>query len=234
MLRYLLTLLLVSQVVVGFAQMKSKVRAQTPTILLEISPSANAYKGDLNDSYAKWGSSIYVGIRFNKKKRVNMNIVAGYGSVSGQKLPSPIPESETKANTFFKTSMITAQVNAQINLYKTDFFSVYISQGLGFMRFNPTDADGNDLILQTETREVGESYSNNTVFFPTNLGLIYFFKNGFGAGVKSGIMNPLTDYLDNVSELSTKSGRDNILNVTFSFYAPLEFEHTRKKKKRRR
>ncbi len=66
------------------------------------------------------------------------------------------------------------------------------------------------------SRAPGESAPNLTVILPTNIGAYYFLENDFGFHFKIGIMNTLTDYLDNISTFGNPDNNDNIANLQLS------------------
>lgn len=97
---------------------------------------------------------------------------------------------------------------------------VYLSQGIGFIHFSPEDDEGNSLADLPNTREDQETYRQESFMLPTNVGVLYLLPNQYGVSVQAGFYNPMTDYLDNISQLGD-SGNDNILAIRFAFYIPL-------------
>lgn len=212
---------------------KNKMYFREPKVLLDFGLSANAYKGDLNETYSKWNGFVHLGLKLNRKKRLNSQFEISFGKLKGQNLFLTRPEDNTKSvNKFFVTDVFSVNYNLFINLIKKENFAVYLSQGVGFMKFLPKDESGNELTQEIDTRATDEDYNTNAFQLPTNLGALYFFKPGFGIGYQMGLVNPLTDYLDNISQLGEKSGNDNIFRVKFSFYAPLSFEDKNKRRRR--
>jgi len=193
---------------------------------LIIGASANAYNGDLGDAFDKWASSAHIGFKFNMKKRFNGSINLSIGNITGQEVDyafegnSSVPPTP---NTFFKTRIFSVNYEFQYNLIKHGPWIVYLSQGIGFLSFNPKNQFSQDLSDIPKTRAPGETFSNTSIFFPSQLGAVYLFKNGFGFELKTGLMNTTTDYLDNISQWGNEGGNDNILMVKFSVYAPLSF-----------
>lgn len=192
--------------------------------IIALSVSANAYKGDLGDSYEKWTSAYYLSVLLKHQRRLHGSLHFGFGTLTGQAsvhqttdlvTPSPSP------NRFFTTQFFTANYGLQYDIIRGQHWTVFLSQGFGIIRFNPQDEFDNDLQDDLQTRSPNESYSNVAVILPTQLGFTYAFSNQFGLGARAGFTNPLTDYLDNVSQLGTKAGNDNMLSFIFSFYAPI-------------
>ncbi|MDQ3394330.1 MAG: hypothetical protein M3512_09505 [Bacteroidota bacterium] len=191
---------------------------------VQVGVTANAYKGDLQKSYENWGSSFHLGLRFNKKKRLNGSFLISIGSVTGQNLNpifQNIENSTIQPNRFFRSSILTGQYDLQVNIIKTEQFAVFLSQGVGLMRHNPKDDQGNNLLDQNSTRAPNEDFNNISIMFPTQAGASLKLKNDFGFGIQTGFLNTLTDYIDNISMLGSNNGNDNILFVRLSFLAPI-------------
>jgi len=191
---------------------------------LALSVSANAYRGDLGGGYEKWTSSYYLSFLFKHQRRLHGSLHAGFGTLTGQASAHQSPDIVTPSsslNRFFTTNFITVNYGLQYDFIRRKQWVVYLSQGFGIIRFNPQDQFNNSLQDNLQSREPNEDYTNVAVILPTHLGFTYAFSNQFGIGARAGFTNPLTDYLDNISQLGTKEGNDNILSFTFSFFAPV-------------
>ena len=207
-----------------------KVQAQVPSKLLEIGTSLNAYKGDLGNPYSKWAASLYLGLRMNKDRRVNFYANINLGSITGQEVNfTSKTGKQGTPNSFFRTPFFAANAGLHITIFSKNRLSVYITQGVGLMRYTPKNAENQKFIDLLDTRLEDETYAPNTFILPTALGMQYFFKNGFGIGNQIGVMNTQTDYLDNISGFGF-SDKDNVLSLRFSFYAPLEFDRKKRLK----
>ncbi len=196
------------------------------TRLLEVGLSANGYRGDLAMKYQKWASSAQIGLKLNFKKRVNSHFTLGIGTVTGQNpdYTFTLNTQETATpNQFFKTSYVSLNYDLQINLLKARHWTVYLSQGLGLIRFRSKDENNVLLENRFDTRPENEIYNTISLMLPTQAGAIYHFTNGYGLGVKGGWLNPQTDYLDNISQWGNRSKKDNVLSFRFSFLAPLTY-----------
>jgi hypothetical protein len=197
------------------------------TRFLELGISANGYKGDLSGSYQKWNPAFQAGLKLNFKKRINSHFNLGIGSVSGENLTySVVSESGSTPtpNTFFKTNFITVNYDLQLHLLKYHGLMVYVSQGLGIIRYEPKDAQNNKLLANFSTRASNELYSNVSVVLPTQLGINYIFSNGYGIGFQAGWLNLQNDYIDNVSLWGSRQKKDNILMYRFAFMVPLTYQ----------
>ncbi len=202
------------------------VLAQTtgmPTRFIELGVSTNSYKGDLSHSYSQWANGVHAGILFNKKKRINghFNLMIGRAVAQNPNYffddgsdPQPTP------NKFAKINLFTFHYDLHLNLLKQKGFIVYLYQGIGLTRFDPRDTENKKLQDQLNTRAQGESYSNITLFLPHGIGAMYVSKPGFGVGFQAGFLNPMSDYLDNVSEWGDRTKRDNILSYKMTVYIP--------------
>lgn len=193
--------------------------SQAPSKFAHAGTSMISYKGDLS-GYDKYTIAFHAGIQFNKKKRLNGAFNLGFGNISGENRNFTGPNPDKEPNRFFKTNFIFLNYDLHINLIKKCNYSIYLSQGIGFIRFTPTDQFGNDLQEQLITRADDENYRNASFMLPTKVGGMYLLPNYFGIGFEAGFFGTMTDYLDNISQLG-ESGNDNILSYRFNFYVPL-------------
>ncbi len=198
--------------------------AKRPLRYLEIGAAANAYRGDLTKGYEKWSSAVHFGLLFNRRERFNGHLNLAIGTLTGQN-PAYVFDGEPGAasapNRFFRTPFFTLNYDLHFNILKTSRWIVYVSQGIGIVRFKPKDDFGNDLQENLATRSPGETYNNVSLMLPSQAGVTYLFANGYGVGVRSGWLNPQTDYLDNISQWGNRTKKDNALWVRFVFVVPL-------------
>ena len=183
--------------------------------------SANAYKGSLSSSYQAFKPAFHIGLQLNRKKRLNGSFNLAIGSYVADNGVQEIAEVNGRTPNNFATSTFIA-LHYGLNLYviKNRFFNWYLGTGFGLMRFNPKDAEGNDLLDQRITRQSNESYSTVTSFIPLNSGLNFFHKSGYGLGFQVGWWNTNTQYLDNVGKLAMEQKNDNLLSYRFSLLVP--------------
>lgn len=198
--------------------------AKKKELILGFGPAA--YKGDLSTSYDKWTSVFHIGIKFNRFKKVNGNFNLSIGTVTGENIsysfdngrsPSPTP------NRFFRSELVGLNYELHYNIINKDKFKLFISQGVGMLRYNPQDQFYDNLLDQPSTRALGETYGNVTIFFPTQLGFLYYLPNHFSIGMQGGFWGTTTDYLDNISQWSNQGGKDNILSLRFEVHVPVQF-----------
>lgn len=192
------------------------------TKFFELGISPVSYKGDLSQGYEKWTSAFHVGLKRNNKERLNGHFNLMIGTVTGQNINYTYP-SNSIPNNFVKTSLVSINYDLQVNLIKKKNFILYVSQGLGLVRFTPKDEEGNKLVDKFNTRAKNETYNTITVFFPHSIGCMFFLPNNYGVGIQWGRFSPATDYLDNISQLSSYKKPDNIMAVKFTILAPISF-----------
>jgi len=186
---------------------------------LRVGLSGAASITDLS-KYESFGAVGMVGLQFNKKKRLNGALLLGYGTIEGNDPTFTSPISNKSPNRFFSTSFLFGNYDLHYNFIKTQKVIVYVSQGIGFIRFTPEDQFGEGLEDQPNTRADDETYRNLSLILPTKLGGMYILPNQFGVGVEVGFFGTMTDYLDNISEFGD-SGNDNIFALSLNLYIPL-------------
>ncbi|QHT67177.1 hypothetical protein GXP67_11235 [Rhodocytophaga rosea] len=194
---------------------------------LEIGVSANAYRGDLGIKNPKWSSAFQAGLKLNFKKRFNSHFNVAIGSVTGQNPDYRFEGTDATPatpNLFFKTNFVAANYDLQVHLLKYKGIMVYVSQGIGLIRYEPKDAENQSLGDNFESRVANETYGNVSLLLPTQAGVNYIFNNGYGVGLQAGRLNLQTDYLDNISQWGNRKKKDNALLFRFSFMIPLTFE----------
>ncbi|UXP30613.1 outer membrane beta-barrel protein [Reichenbachiella agarivorans] len=182
------------------------------------------YRGDLGDGYAGGRMLVAVGLELNRNKRLNGNFVLNFGSIQGNELDYQYDDgsgSPTTPNETFSTNYFSFNFEVHYNLIHKENWRVYVSQGIGLMRYVPKDEDLNELMDQTDTRALNETYRNLTFILPTQIGFKYYLNNGYGVGMQGGFTNTLTDYLDNISAWGNKKGNDNILTIRVQLSIPI-------------
>jgi hypothetical protein len=183
----------------------------------------NQYLGDLQASFPVYTGAVSLGMQLNRGKRLNGSFELSYGSISGQDTDYTYSHDETATpNPFFSSTIFGAHYNLHFNILKKKTYTLYLSQGLGLLRYMPVDDLGRKLQDRFETRAANEVYSNSSIMLPSNLGLMYLLPNQWGLGMQLGYLNSITDYLDNISQWGNKSGNDNILRVRFAVHVPID------------
>ncbi len=214
--RILIVSFLVFIVQITFAQEKSLV-----DIYLQVSGSANSYKGDLSPSYQKWSSAFHIGAFSDQRRWFNPTASLSIGNLVGQNANYDYLN-PPRTNTFFKTNFVQLSLGLRLNVVKNDFLTVYFNPNIGIMRFTPKDIRNQKLANQAETRTLGETLPTTAFVIPASVGAMYKFKaSKLAIGAEVGLLNPMSDYLDNVGKLGSASARDNSLQIKLSVYAPL-------------
>src|SRR6478609_804669 len=199
-----------------YASDSTRVAAPKPPRVrsIDIGVAPTSYvKGDLNPQVKLSTSTFHIGYSFMRAKRVNGHLHFFAGSVSGQ---NPDVQYSDKAgtsnsNVYFHTSLIGLNYDLRIHIIKRKQYGVYFSQGIGLLRFSPRDTEKNSLQDQLNTRALGESYNNISLQLPTGFGAYYTLPQGFGLGFQATRLNQTTDYIDNISTLSTFSKADRVV-----------------------
>lgn len=195
------------------------VSAQDSTItkFAGISFGSSIPKTDLEPTYKKPGIQLSAFMQFIPNRWLNVGLWFSAGEVQSENREVRFfDQSEFQLNDFARTNYQSLHVEPSFHLLKKPNYSIYLSQGFGFMRFVVYDRDNNNLANQLESRAQGEDYSNFTVLLPTTLNAYYFLPNNFGVSVRTGFLNPQTDYLDNISNFGNPDNNDNIFILQLS------------------
>ena len=191
---------------------------------LTIGLGAALYNGDLGKGYQPGSLMGSIGLKLNADKKLHGNLHVIFGSVTGQELDYEFAgDPEAEPNTYFSSSFFGVHYELAFNLIAQEGFKLYLSQGIGFFRFQPKDEFGNKLLDQPNSRDLNEDYRNISFMLPTQLGGRYTLENGYSLGLQIGFLNPLSDYVDNISTWGGKSGNDNILTLRVNTYIPIHF-----------
>lgn len=184
--------------------------------------SMNNYRGDLEDGLAHYTPGIHLGMKFNRARRLNGNFAVGVGTLNGQDPDfNPSVQPPLQPNKYFTTPFFTFDFSLQYHLIKKERYLLYLSQGIGLFRYNPKDEEDRELLSQNTTRPQEETYGNISLQLPTAIGAAYFLPNQWGVGLQATYLNPLTDYIDNISSLGSKKGNDNVLQFRLMLLVPV-------------
>lgn len=198
-------------------------QAQGPSRYIWGGLSANNYRGDLQDGLPHYGPGIHLGLKLNRAHRLNGSFGIGFGSLNGQDPDFSSPAmAGVQPNQWFSTHFLSLDYSLQYHLIKKERYFIYISQGIGLIRYNPKDEQDQELLPQRSTRAAEETYGNISLQLPTAVGLTYLLPNQWGLGLQASYLNTLTDYLDNIGSLGSKKGNDNVLQVRLMLFVPLQ------------
>ena len=181
------------------------------------------YRGDLGSGYSSGDLSISLGIKLNTEKRLHGNFWITIGRLSGNELDYSYERDVLATpNQSFSSTIVAINYAAQYNMIDRPKFKIFISQGIGLLRYYPVDESGNSFSNVPESRNAGEDYSTISLFLPTQIGARYQLDK-VSLGVQMGILNPTTDYIDNIGELGNNQGNDNAFIVQGVVYLPVGF-----------
>lgn len=188
-------------------------------------------KTDLEPSYSKPGTQVSASVQFTPNRWLNVGFWVNVGEVQSENRDVRFfDQSEFQINDFAKTSYQSLHVEPSLHLIKKNNYSVYLSQGFGFLRFNVFDRNNSDLANNLSSRDQGEDYSNFTVLLPTTLNAYCFLPNDFGFHFRTGWLNPQTDYLDNISNFGNSENNDNLFILQFSIIKRFTFKTSENEK----
>ncbi|NMM50735.1 hypothetical protein [Marinigracilibium pacificum] len=179
--------------------------------LFVITAGPIAYRGDLSNSYKNFRFNFNASYHIISEKALHLSFNMVAASISGGK--TTISSNTEDTNTYFKSSIIGIYPEINWWFINNQKWKGGISGGIGVLRFNPIDQDGNNLQDQPLTRNQDESYGNITAIFPLNFTLQYFPFETIGISASTGFLNPATDYIDNIKDRGTQKISDNILYI---------------------
>jgi len=195
---------------------------EPPGQYIKIGIAPTFYHGDLISRTAKLSSIASVGIRFNQKQRLNGTFQISFGALTGQNPGYQYKNDVTTTpNTFFRTSIVTIHYDLAYNFICTDHLKVFAGLGIGLLRYQPKDDLGENLLNKIETRAENETYANTSAVIPVKIGASYFLENNFGVEFQTLLMNPQTDYIDNIGEWGNNAGNDQYFAFQLSIMIPL-------------
>lgn len=182
-----------------------------------------AYKGDLNHTYSKWNSGLQLAYFLQGQKITEgaFSIFIGRFKSSNDNYSFTSEDGSNQTpNTYVQTDFQSFSYHLRFRLFRNKTINGFISPGLGLMRFNPKDRNSDLLIDQDDTRNLDEGYTNLAFAMPIQLGVRANLKS-----IQTGLViqwsNVFTDYLDNIGDLGTQEGNDNILSYNFFVQIPL-------------
>ena len=208
-------------IIIVFFNTITQAQLQSKNIILTLGFGGTSYRGDLTQSFESWGGTFHAGVLFNKKKRVNGFIHLMMGGVRGNN-PSYTFSAAATPNHYFKTSLFSVGYELRIHIIKKESYCLFVSPGISILRFNPKDEYNNPYSGQLATRAKGEEYSNIALMLPIKIGGAYYMPNGYGIGMDFGFLNPMTDYIDNISDWGNRKKKDNLMQLNLLLYIPIK------------
>ncbi len=179
----------------------------------------NLTKTDLSETFSKPSLAFNAFLQFDRPKRLSSAVHLTVGQlISESRNVKFVDQSEFKINDFAQTNYQSVHFEAVFSIIKKSNWSISLAQGFGFMRFNVYDKNNNPLIDQLNSRAFTEDYTGFAVMLPTSAKAHYVFKNNFGLSANLGLLNVLTDYLDNISTFGNAENNDNVLVMQLSLF----------------
>lgn len=192
-----------------------------------ISFGSSTPKTDLEPTYKKPGVQFSAYLQFIPNRWLNVGLWLSGGEVMSENREVRFfSQTEFQINDFARTTYQSLHVEPSFHFLKKPNYSVYLSQGFGFMRFEVYDRDNINLANQLSSRSQGEEYSNFTVLLPTTLNAYYILPNNFGIHIRTGFLNPQTDYLDNISTFGNPENNDNLFILQLSVLKCFTFKNS--------
>lgn len=207
--------------------------SQSSNAFVGLGLAMSSYRGDLINTYTSPTPNFEVYIRFNRKKYLNGQFSIGFGKLSATNPYYSYTYNATgniSPNSNFVTAYQYLKYELNFNFISTKRWRVYISQGIGAMHFTPKNQDNLVLLELNNTRAPNEGYSNLSIVLPSSVGIMYISPSNYAFGIKAGLLNPQTDYLDNISSLSNESRKDNVVSFQMNINAPINLPGSKTKK----
>lgn len=193
---------------------------RVPSLQVGVGFSGLTYKGDLNwkrETYYRLYPAVRLTAQFDNQKRVTPQVGVMLGSFSAENR-TLAPVEGIQPNTFVRTRFVSADVRLLVRLVKTGRVRPHLGVGLGFLAYDPMDAEGNTLVTNLNTRQETESYGNLAVQFPLVVGVQYRVNELAALGLEFSHHGTTTDYLDNIGQLGARSGNDRLQALTLSLH----------------
>jgi hypothetical protein len=197
---------------------EKKDSSQTRSKLIHVGFGVFSLKSDLSREYKIFTPGYIVAIRYFKKKWINGSLNFNYFRVISENYESNWNEFSafTPAN-FVKTEVFSGEYTLVLNLIKTSKHNFFLAQGLGIAYFQPYDSERKRLIDKPNTRNRGEDFNNISFTLPTFLGYQFLLNKQCGFLGQIKWLRQQSDYFDNLSQLSLKKVKDNVLSIQLSF-----------------
>ena len=195
-----------------------------PALRIGFGYTGNAYRGDLTqESSAMWraepGANLSVNLDNLKKLRLQFNL--GFGGFTEQAdEPLPMAPEGIAPNEFVRTTFYYTDLRLQYRLFPDHAVTPYLSAGVGLFSFQPRDAAGNFLGENIFSRLPEEEYLTLIGSFPLSAGVEWKLNPILGIGLEYTYRLTGSDYLDNIGQLGTAPGADQLhvaqIKVMFS------------------
>jgi hypothetical protein len=187
--------------------------------------SSFSYTGDLiesGDQFRRFYPGGNFSLQFVGKRAFQMQANVGFGSFAEQADLNLWPGTlEVVPNNFVETSIFYADLRLKYWFFKRRALRPFIGAGLGMLRFNPKDEDGNFLDENIFTRLEGEDYNSTVANFPVSTGLEMRISPLISLGLEYIYRFTPTDYLDNIGQLGPVEGNDGLHAIQINMFFTL-------------
>lgn len=178
------------------------------------------YRGDLTPKGSGW-DRFYPGfnasLQFANQKFISPQLNGGFGRFISQNRDQG-PVDGIQPNTFVETAFFYVDLRLKARFLRQKKFSPYLSIGAGLLGYTPRDEDNTSLLDDVDTRADGETYGSLTAGFPLSAGFELKLSPIVSLGFEYTNRRSGTDYLDNISQLGSRKGKDRINSITANLF----------------
>ena len=174
-----------------------------------------AFRGDLQEQYQGYSLEGSLYLVLNSEAFFSPSVLINVGSITAQ---NPNVEAVFLPNgdritppRFVRTSFQGIAFLPRFRLVSYGPLRVHAAAGVGLFRYVPRDAEGNEWLSAFDSRLSSESFSPSAIQIPLKLQVGWRWPTGLQWQAQASLLNPITDYVDNLSQLGTLPGNDNLL-----------------------
>jgi hypothetical protein len=179
-----------------------------------------SYVGDLStngDALYRFYPGVSISLQFDSEKLIAPQLNTGFGKFMAQDRDLQGADG-VQPNTYVETNFFFVDFRLRARFLRQTAFNPYFSLGIGLLGFTPKDMEGNSLLDNLSTRAEGETYGSITAGFPFSLGFEVVMSPLVGLGLEYTYRLTATDYLDNISQVGLRDGKDRIQSLLLSVY----------------
>jgi hypothetical protein len=126
------------------------------------------------------------------------------------------PAEGIQPNTFANTRYFTFDFMLRVRPLRRSNVRPYLALGGGLVSFTPKDASGNNLDRQEGTRAPDENYNTTAFYYPLALGATFRLNDFAMLALQYKQYFTNTDYLDNIGQLGSRPGADQLQALSLS------------------
>lgn len=205
-----------------------KLEAQRPAgegIHLYIGSGAVTYTGDLSEADVPMLRALpylNAGITIAGKGWIQPRVGVGFGAFTEQVDGNSIPTHPDITSTdYVRTTFSNLDGQLQFVLRRKKRLSFSLGVGLGLLFFTPRNIEGDFLIDNPFTRQIGEEYPGVALSFPLSAAINIKLRPQLGLRLAYTYRPTNSDYLDNIGLLGTRAGNDRLQTVSVGFWVGL-------------